>query len=91
MSEFWKMTPYELDMAAKGYSRRRKEEEKNLIMQAYLTSRWVWTKDVPIEKILNNLELEVEKEKKVMTDEQMLAQAKALNAMFGGNVKTCNS
>ena len=60
-------------------------------MQAYLTSRWVWTKDVPIEKILNNLELEVEKEKKVMTDEQMLAQVKALNAMFGGNVKTCNS
>lgn len=60
-------------------------------MQAYLTSRWVWAKDVPIEKILNNLELEVEKEKKVMTDEQMLAQVKALNAMFGGNVKTCNS
>lgn len=56
-------------------------------MQAYLTSRWVWTKDVPIEKILNNLELEVEKEKKVMTDEEMLTQVKMLNSMFGGEIK----
>lgn len=60
-----------------------------MIIQAYLISRWVWAKNVPIEKILEDMG--TKKEKKEMTDEQMLAQVKMLNAMFGGKVKTCNS
>ena len=89
MSEFWDMTPDELNLSADFYAEKKKQEEHNMIMQAYLISRWVWAKDVPIEKILN--ELGTNKEKKEMTDEQMLAQVKVLNALFGGEVKTCNS
>lgn len=34
--------------------------------------------------------LNIKKEKKVMTDEDMLNQVKVLNMMFGGEVKTVN-
>lgn len=64
----------------------KKLEQKTSIYQAYLISRWVWQKKVDIEKILNT-----EKRKKAMTDEQMLEKVKALNAIFGGEVITCNS
>jgi len=37
----------------------------------------------PLKEILNN----IGKEKKVMTDEQMLEKVKALNALFGGEVR----
>lgn len=83
------MTPYELNLSAEIYAEKKKQEEQNMIIQAYLISRWVWAKEVPIEKILN--ELGTNKEKREMTDEQMLAQVKVLNALFGGEVKTCNS
>ena len=52
----------------------------------YLTaawiSRWVWVKKIPSFKQLKK-QLEP---KKIMTDEQLLAQVKALNDMFGGEV-----
>lgn len=79
------MTPFELNLKAKGYAKRREIEQKESIYQAYLISRWVWQKKINIEKIL-----ETKKESKVMTDDEMLAQVKALNALFGGEVKTCN-
>ena len=85
MSEFWEMTPAELNLSAEIYAEKKKQEEQNMIIQAYLISRWVWAKDVPIERILN--ELGGNKEKKEMTDEQMLAQVKVLNALFGGEIK----
>lgn len=81
------MTPSELNLSAKVYAENKKQEEQNMIIQAYLISRWVWAKNVPIEKILNELESEVKKEKKEMTDEQMLTQVKMLNSLFGGEVK----
>ena len=89
VSEFWEMTPYELNLAANVYVEKKQQEQQNMVIQAYLISRWVWAKDVPIEKILN--ELGTSKDKKEMTDEEMLNQVMTLNAMLGGEVKTCNS
>lgn len=89
MSEFWEMTPDELNLTANVYMEKKKQEEQNMIIQAYLISRWVWAKNVPIEKILG--EMGTVKEKKEMTDEQMFNQVKMLNNLFGGEVKTCNS
>ena len=89
MSEFWEMTPAELNLYAEIYLEKKKQEEQNMIIQAYLISRWVWAKDVPIERILK--ELGTNKEKKVMSDIDMLNQVKILNSLFGGEVKTCNS
>lgn len=85
MSEFWEMTPDELNLTANVYMEKKKQEEQNMIIQAYLISRWVWTKNVPIEKILEDMG--TKKEKKEMTDEEMLNQVKMLNNLFGGDVK----
>jgi hypothetical protein len=71
---------------AKAYMDEKKLVQKTSIYQAYLISRWVWQKKVDIEKILNT-----EKQKKEMSDEQMFEKVKALNAIFGGEVITCNS
>lgn len=68
---------------ARSYAKRHELEQKESIYQAYLISRWVWQKKVDIEKIL-----ETKKQNKVMTDEQMLEKVKALNAIFGGEVRT---
>ncbi len=83
------MTPDELNLSAKIYAGKKKQKDQNMIIQAYLISRWVWAKEVPIEKILN--ELGTKQENKIMTDEEMLNQVKMLNNLFGGDVKTCNS
>ncbi|MGF7059290.1 hypothetical protein [Brassicibacter mesophilus] len=77
------MTPYQLNLAVQEYAKKKESESKESIYQAYLISRWVWQKKIDIEKIL-----EIKREKKVMTDKQMIEQAKVLNAMFGGKVKT---
>jgi hypothetical protein len=72
------------------YKDKREEKQKESIYQAYLISRWVWQKKIDIEKILNS-----KKEKKIMTDDQMMKQAMILNRMFGGEVNsgtnTCNT
>ena len=92
ISEFWEITPYELSIAVRGFCKRKereaeeysakyKQQQKDLIYQAYLISRWVWAKKVDIEKILN-----VKPKQKNMSDEEMLAQVKALNTLFGGEV-----
>lgn len=82
ITEFWELTPNEINIAAKSYQKRKEIEQKEATYQSYLISRWVWQKKIDIEKILN-----VKKEKKSMTDEEMLERAKALNAIFGGEVK----
>jgi len=82
ISDFWEMTPFELNMQAKGYGKRKEIERKENIYQAYLISRWVWVKKIDIEKILDT-----KKENKTMTDEQMLQQVKILNSIFGGEVR----
>lgn len=82
------MTPYELNIYAKSYSKRKLEEAKEKITLAYLNSRWTiqWLgkkKPKQLKEILDS----IGKEKKVMTDEQMLKQVKLLNMLFGGEVK----
>lgn len=81
-----KITPKVLNVYAKAYTEKQNFEQKTSAYQAYLISRWVWQKKVDIEKILN-----IEKQKQPMTDEQMITKVEALNAIFGGEVKTCKS
>lgn len=63
------------------YVDRKKEEFKENTYQSYLISRFVWQKEVNIDKILNG-----EKKKEQMTDDAMLNQVKVLNKLFGGEV-----
>src|SRR5690625_2468017 len=83
ISDFWEMTPLELNIYAKSYTEKKQLEQKQNVYQAYLISRWVWQRKIDIEKIINS----IGKEKKTMTDEQMLKQVQVLNMMFGGEVK----
>lgn len=85
--QFLKMTPRVLNIYTKAYTDEKKEREKELVSQAYLISRWVWQKNIDIDKILKSIDSKEEKQKQ-MTDGQLLAQAKMLNAMFGGEVIT---
>ena len=91
--DFWELSPFELDVAVKSFNRRKNDEIEEykiklenermlLTVQAYQISRWVWQKHVDIDKALN-----VKKEQKVMTDNDMLNQVKALNKLFGGEVE----
>ena len=83
---FLEMTPRVLNVYAKAYEEEKQLKQKENIYQAYLISRWVWQKRVDIEKVVKSIDSK-KSNKKQMTDEQMLAQAKALNAVFGGEVK----
>ncbi len=85
LSEFYKMTPRQFFIYEKGYLSKRELDQKTSIYQAYLISRWVWQKKIDIDKIL-----ETKKEKKVMSDTDMLNQVKILNSLFGGEVNTCH-
>lgn len=90
LSEFWEMTPYELNLCAEAYWDRRKEDYKEKISIAYYNSMWTiqWLGKKsdhprPLNEILDSLY----KEKKIMTDEDMLNQVKVLNRLFGGSVE----
>ena len=76
------MTPAELNVYAEAYVENKENEQRENIYQAYLISRWVWQKKIDIKKYLN-----APKNKKQMSDEQMLNQVKMLNAVFGGKVE----
>lgn len=93
LSEFWEMTPYELNLSAESYWNRRKEDYKEKLSLSYYNSMWTiqWLgkrqdHPKPLQEILDSLY----KEKKMMTDEQMLTQVKVLNTLFGGELNTCN-
>jgi predicted Co/Zn/Cd cation transporter (cation efflux family) len=81
ITEFWEITPFELSLAVKGYSKRQEQRQKESMYQAYLISRWVWAKKIDIKKYLGE-----DKPKRRMTDEEMLEKAKVLNALLGGTV-----
>ncbi len=89
-SEFWEMTPYEFNLVANNYYDKQKQDYKDKLSLEYYNARWTiqWLGKKsqhprPLKEILDNLY----KEKKVMTDEQMLSQVQLLNAMFGGTVE----
>lgn len=81
ITEFWEITPFELSMAARGYSKRQEQRQKESMYQAYLISRWVWAKKIDIKKYLGE-----NKPKRRMTDEEMLERVKQLNALLGGEI-----
>ena len=90
-SEFWEMTPYELNLKAKAYSNKQKQEYEDRITLEYYNAKWTiqWLgkksqHPEPLKKILENMYKE---KKKIMTDEEMLNQVKMLNNLFGGEVK----
>lgn len=96
ITEFEQITPYELLIASRGFSMRKKGEieeyyaklknEKALLVhQALLISRWVWAKKITQKDI--DEALGEKKTQKEMTAEQMLAQVKMLNTLFGGEVR----
>ncbi len=78
VSEFWELTPVELKLTL----RRLKLVQKEELFKIYLLSRWVWAKKIDIEKILE--EEKEAGEKTIMTDEEILQQARRLNKLFGG-------
>lgn len=87
-SEFWELTPYEFNLKVENYYNKKKEDFKDRVKleywNAHWTIQWLGKKSdhpQPLQKILDSLY----KEKKVMTDEQMLNQVKILNKLFGGS------
>lgn len=89
-SEFWDMTPYELNLKARAYFDRQEREYKDKITLEYYNAMWTiqWLgkksqQPKPLEKILDGLF----KQKKIMTDDEMLKQVMILNNIFGGEVK----
>lgn len=88
--EFEELTPYQLNLMIKAYADKQKEQLEKDITVAYLNSMWTiqWLgKRHQHPKPLKEILASIGKEKKTMTDEQMLAMAKALNAALGGEVK----
>lgn len=79
LSEFWRITPYELFLCVEAYSEIRKERMQELVIQAYYTEAFARMKKLP--KLKDLL-----KEKKKQSSEQMLETVKRLNAMLGGEV-----
>lgn len=83
------MTPYQLYLVADVYKEKREEESKEKITLAYINAMWTiqWLNKKsnhpkPLKEILEGI-----KPKKPMSDAQMLAVVKNLNAIFGGEVK----
>lgn len=89
-SEFWDMTPYELNLKAKAYFDKQKQKyEDNITLEYYnaiWTIQWLGKKSQhpkPLKEILRDLYKE---KKKTMTDDEMLEKAMVLNSMFGGSI-----
>lgn len=92
IGDFWQITPYELNVYAEAYFEKQKNEFKEKLSLEYYNAMWTiqWlgkkqNHPKPLEEILYGIG--TEKEKKVMSDDAMLAQVKVLNALFGGEVK----
>ncbi len=90
VSEFWEMTPYELNIYAEAYFEKQKNEFKEKITLEYWNAMWTiqWLgkksqHPKPLKEILDT----IDKPKKIMSDEDMLKQVMVLNKLFGGEVK----
>jgi|LSQX01.2.fsa_nt_gb hypothetical protein len=92
VSEFWEMTPYELNVYAKAYFENKKNEFKEKLTLEYYNAMWTiqWLgkrsqQPRPLQEILEAIDKE--RKNKVMSDEDMLKQVMVLNKLFGGEVK----
>ena len=81
------MTPRELAIRVQGEQMRMQNQWTLMVEQALLISRWVWKKRISHSEIEEITNIEKREKKKEMTDDEMLLQVKALNALFGGEVK----
>ncbi len=98
ISDFWDMTPYELIIAQRGFimvKNREAEEfsakfkllQELAISQAWCTANWSRAKKIPnLDKVLG-ADKKGNKKNKKMTDQEMLAQIRAINKSLGGEVK----
>lgn len=88
--EFWELTPFELNLIIKTYAKKKEEESKEMLSMVYINAMWTaqWfgkksSHPRPLKEILES----IDKDKKQMSDEDMFEKVKALNALFGGEVK----
>ena len=81
ISEFWAITPHELSIYACAHNDKIIESHNNMVTQAYMISRWVWAKNLDINKYLHK------DKKQTMSDDDMLTRAKEINAAMGGIVE----
>lgn len=79
------MTPAALNLYAQAYAKRRRDEQKltqvNLYSLAALIRPMVWSKHPPS---YERAYPEKKSDPEEMTDEQMYAVVRGLNALFGG-------
>jgi chloramphenicol 3-O-phosphotransferase len=78
--EFWKMTPSEYIEYGKAYARRQKEHIDELLWVTWHTAALIRSKQMPDYKDW----AKVGEQKKHQTTDEMIAQARMLNALFGG-------
>lgn len=77
------MTPHELNLHIQEYNRRLQQDSEEGLILAYLTAYWQRVKRMPdLKGILNKI-----KKQEPMSDEQLLAQIKAINAQMGGKIE----
>lgn len=82
--EFWELTPYEFSLIVNSYVKRREEEAEEKLILAYINAAWTIQflgKNKP--KIDNLLK---KKNKKEMSDDDMLNNVKLLNNILGGEI-----
>lgn len=88
ITEFWELHPYELNIVAQSYKKRKQMDleiqQKLSTLQAYQIARWVWGKKLEQHTVNKMLQGTT---KRKMNDTEMLEKVKALNALFGGEVK----
>lgn len=86
MSEFWKMTMYELKFYIEDYAHKQKQKQRDIITLAYYTAGFSRAKKLPkFERVLKSIN-KGDKPKKKMTVEEMFEQVKINNSTLGGEV-----
>lgn len=89
-ADFWELTPREFRLYAEGYFDEYEFRQNEAISIAYMTALWTcqWTSTTQFKHAPDSLEkiLGASTKQKEMTDDEMLNQVKALNAMMGGEV-----
>lgn len=86
-SDFWQMTPFELEIYADAFAERKKHENhysyQLAVITSFLASRWVWAKRVNVDKYLQTDEKK--STVKNMTDDELIRTIKNLNFRLGGD------
>lgn len=80
--KFWLLTFAEFEVKFDGFIRNRKQQIKDMLYQAWHTAVYYRCKDMPkLESIMIG---DAKPVKKRQTDDEMIAKARLLNALFGG-------